>query len=331
MTGKTSILLICFSLMILSGCAGNTVFSVEIYETATPDGDGQIEATRSATPSVMVSDLPTATPTIPPVPSNTPIPESISLPAAAVEPFMAPDFSPILYGKKYDANMFFLLLGGVQGNTWFTSEQAAAQFGGEWEYDVYTFANRKFSVRGHSPELSPPSRAYFIGTDVNFNEFGMVGVLHGWPVRQGNVHELSTENETYEQVVVDWLKAEGVAAPELGTLDIFRVDLEADGVDEIFLSATHLDESQHYTKSGDHSIVLMRKVVGNEVVTLRIVADIYRSGQAEITYPSTYSLGNFIDLNRDGVLEVIVDIQRWEGFGAIVYQVDGQNVTERLR
>ena len=43
-----------------------------------------------------------------------------------------------------------------------------------------------------------------------------------------------------------------------------------------------------------------------------------------------YSIGNFIDLNQDCTLEVVVEYQRWEGFGASIYQVDGRNVEEVL-
>ncbi len=117
---------------------------------------------------------------------------------------------------------------------------------------------------------------------------------------------------------------------QLGTLQIFRVDLEGDGSDEIFISATRLDESQHTTKAGDYSIVLMRKVIGNEVVTTLVTGDVYSSKEPEVTYPRSYSLANFIDLNQDGILEVVVSFQKWEGFGASVFQVNGQEVTRTL-
>ncbi len=145
------------------------------------------------------------------------------------------------------------------------------------------------------------------------------------------MEELSSENVFYQQVVLDWLKSEGVSAPESGLLTIFRVDLEGDGVDEIFINAVHLDESQHTTKTGDYSIVLMRKVAGNDAVTVPVVADVYRSQEAQVTFPRTYSTTNFIDLNQDGVLEIVVGIEKWEGDGAVVYQVNGQEVVECLR
>jgi hypothetical protein len=246
---------------------------------------------------------------------------------------MLANFSPILYGKKFDANTFFLLLGGVQEGTWVAPDIAAKQFRNipASQYDIYTFTKGKFQVQGYAPEFSPTSKNYSLRTDVTLNEVGMIGVGQGWDILQGDVQVLSPDNEIYRQDVLDWLRAEGISAPEIGTLHIYRVDIESDGVDEIFLSAAHLDESQHTTKAGDYSVVLMRKVAGNNAVTRPIVADIYDSQEAEITYPRTYSLANFIDLNQDGVLEVVVDVQRWEGVGARVYQINGQDILEVLK
>ena len=49
--------------------------------------------------------------------------------------------------------------------------------------------------------------------------------------------------------MLDWLKAEGVTRPELGDLHIYRVDLEGDGSDEIFISATRNDGPSQLTKT----------------------------------------------------------------------------------
>jgi hypothetical protein len=131
-------------------------------------------------------------------------------------------------------------------------------------------------------------------------------------------------------VVADWLESEGVSSPQIDAMQVYRVDIEDDGTEEVFISATHLDDSGHTTKAGDYSIILMRQVVGNEAVTRLVVGDVYRSEELEITFPLTYSLANLIDLNQDGRLEIVVDIQKWEGFGARVFQIDGQDVIQTL-
>ncbi len=241
------------------------------------------------------------------------------------------DFSPVLFGKKYDKTVF-LLLGGVGRGVWFTPDVSALRFADEATYSLHTLTQKnKYFFQGKAPESSPTHNSFFIGTDADLDEIGMVAVLDGWDITKREVTELPAKNQFYQQVVIDWLTAEGVSSPKIGSLQIFRVDLEGDGADDVFISATHLDGSQHTTKTGDYSVILMRKVVGNDAVTIPLVADIYSSRELEITFPRTYSLSNFIDLNQDGVLEVVVDIQKWEGFGAIVYELDDQNVTEALR
>ncbi len=273
--------------------------------------------------------LPTVTPGL--LPAQTSRPEELPSQTPTTE-VAAMDFSPVVYAERYDANTFFLLLGGVSRDGWFTADASAARYPGAATYSLHTMTQGyKYLVQGMAPDFSPAYQEYSIRTDASLDERGMVGVLDGWDVMKREVTELSADGEFYQQAVADWLTTQGVDEPQLGTLQVFRVDLEGDGADEVFISATRLDESQHMTRSGDYSIILMRKVMGNDVVTLPVVWDVYLSQQDEMTFPCTYSLANFIDLNQDGVLEVVVDIQRWEGDGAAVYQIDGQDITPALK
>ncbi len=277
----------------------------------------------TSAPTVEVGSISTST--------QLPIAASTLTPIPTDAPTSAPlNFSPILYGGNFDKTSF-ILLGGAQGAVWLSPDITVTRFAGPLEYDIHPFPNGNIQMAGNAPEFSPTCKSYFVGTDATIEGAGMVGVAQGWQVLQRDVEELPADNEFYEQAVIDWLTAEGISAPELDVLRVFCVDIEGDGVDEIFITATHLDESQHTTKAGDYSIILMRKVAGNEAVTLPIVGDVYHSQEIEITFPPTYSLANFIDLNQDGALEVVVDIQKWEGFGAIVYQVDDQDVIQTLR
>lgn len=314
MTGKAKVLFLSFLLMsIVSGC---TNFSVEVY--ATPTASEQYPAYSTGTP--YEPDDPAINTTL--------LPPAATLTAFTLAPATLPaDFSPILYGKKYDANTFFFLLGGVQAGQWLAPGQAASFIQGTTEYDIHTASLDMFQVLGYAPESAPirPGQ-YTVGSDSTRADFGMLGVAHGWLVRKGQAQELSPENETYRRLVLEWLKEAGVADPQLGTLHIYRVDLEGDGTDEIFISATRLDDSQHTTRRGDYSIVLMRKVAGSEAVTMPLIADIYRSQEAETTYPRNYLPSNFIDLDQDSILEVVVEYQQWEGEGAIIYTINGQEI-----
>ena len=245
-------------------------------------------------------------------------------------------FSPVLYGGKVYDQTFFLLLGGVTSETWLAPDRSVARFSGEVTYSLHSLTQEaKYFLWGKSPKFSPICQTYYIGTDVTLDESGFVGVVDGWQITKRPVIEVSGEGEFYGQVVLDWLRAEGLSAPEVGSIYAYRVDIEADGVDEVFISAAHLDEFQHTTKAGDYSIILMRQVVGNDAVTKFVAGDIYRSQEPERSHPRIYSLTNFIDLNQDGRLEVVVETRKVEtrqvqGYGAQVFQIDGEDVIQAL-
>lgn len=257
-----------------------------------------------------------------------------TLPPPTIDPALTAkptDFSPVLYGGKFYQTTFFLLLGGVNRETWLSPDVSVARFSGEVTYSLHTLTQEsKYFVWGKVAEFSPICKTYSVSTDAALEETGFVGVVDGWEIIKRPVTELSADTQLYRQVVIDWLSAEGISAPQVDAIVVYRVDIEGDGTDEVFINATHLDGSQHTTKAGDYSMILMRQVVGNEVVTKLVVGDMYHSQDPEITYPRTYSLANFIDLDQDGSLEVIVDIQKWEGFGARVFQIDTEDVIQTL-
>lgn len=307
-------------------------------ETAPVSMAQTVEAGSSPTPIATFTPvtLPTfslSTNALPTVSFTTPTPSIRSTPTTTPTAVVLPaNFSPVLLGKNNGVNTFFSLLGGVQAGKWLSADEAVAQITGASLYDVYAFTNGMHLVYGYAPAKSTPfSPGYYLSTDADLNEAGMLGVAHGWQVTQRAVDELLFQNELYQQVVTDWLSQAGVADPQTGTMHIYRVDLEGDGTDEIFISDT-LVESQHTAGPGDHSIILMRKVVGKEAVTIPILVDLYmyaKTGGLQ-PFPCSYSITNFIDLNQDGVLDVMVEFGRWEGSGASLYEIDGETVEQVL-
>lgn len=314
----------------LSACTQPAVVPGEATDSAvdSPSPTPLAPVTSSALPTVSFSmtpvegsDVPTGVP-----PSSTASIPATATPTAAVLPA---NFSPVLLGKKYDANTFFTLLGGVQGGAWLSADQAAASIPGASPYDVYTLGSGPHLVYGYAPEKSMIHADYFLGTDAALNETGMIGVAPGWQVTHGVAEELPANNDLYRQVVLDFLSDAGVVDPQIGTMHIYRIDLESDGSDEILITDTRV-ESAHTVAAGDHSIVLMRKVSGSGVVTIPILVDLYAAIGYGNPFPCSYSVANFIDLNQDGVLEVVVSYDRWEGFGASVHQVHADSAEQVL-
>jgi len=221
----------------------------------------------------------------------------------------------------------------LTGNGWLTGVQAAQYIGNDMNYDFFN-PNDSIQLRGSVLEFSPICRNHYMPSSASL-QGPMVGVASGWVEEKRATRDLAPDDPAYIQLVTEWFQSQGNSPTEIHITRILQVDIEGDGVDEVLLSASYFKEKSFsfYTQTGDYSIVLMRKVIGNRVLTIPLVGEYYVTSvpELEISYPNTYTLAEALDLNRDGTLEVIVDVRRWEGWGAIVYRVDGQNVREVMR
>lgn len=155
----------------------------------------------------------------------------------------------------------------------------------------------------------------------------VLGVKPGQSVIFRPVENIAQDSGLYEQYLQEWLVLQGVPSPELGVMKVLRVDLEGDAADEVILVATNIEDSMgglHMAGAGKYSVVLMRKVIGAQVYTVPLVADIYYNTAPWMNYPIIY------DLNGDGNLEIILSGRWWEGGGLFVHEVHGLNAVKVL-
>ena len=287
---------------------------------------GWVPGTETAV--AMLSQTPTLVPTLPPDSTFTPLPTLPPMSTFTPVPLPEGTFSPVFYGRGP-----FLLIGGMNTDRgWLSGVEAAQYVSNGKAYDFFS-PSGFFQIPGSDLEFSPVCRNYSMRSTVTLPE-PMIGVAGGWLSENRGGGNLSANDPTYIQAVTEWFQSQGNSPGEIRLTRILQADIEGDGVNEVLLSASYFeDASGHMAETGDYSVVLMRKVAGNDVLTVPLVKDYYVTSvpDAELTYPLTYTLAGAIDLNRDGTLEVVVEVSRWEGGGAIVYRVDGQNVREVLR
>ncbi|PKN95473.1 MAG: hypothetical protein CVU44_01960 [Chloroflexi bacterium HGW-Chloroflexi-6] len=269
----------------------------------------------------------------------TPTPRLVVSPTATASDAPVPlSFSPILFRQGApDRYYSFQILGGYLNGIWLDNEATFARMAFDQPYDLYTPDGYlgQFSPYDSASVAGPPWHGtYYVGSDFSESHPLLFGFSQGWKVTSRPMQDLSPDSAVYQQAVREWLNSQGLAQPVVQVSRIVRTDLEGDGTDEVFITASYFKTPNPLSplvELGDYSVILMRKVRGNTVVTLPLAADVYHNAQAEPGYPLTYELLTLLDLNQDGVLEVVLYATRWEGHGVIIYEVKGESIIEVIR
>ena len=219
----------------------------------------------------------------------------------------------------------FYLLGGTQDGKWLSPDAVVPDLA-EDNYQVFSMSGSTGSTRGTEPAYEEFCRSYRVDLDSYPQGGRAVGITGDWDATPRLAQEIPTNSSTYIDELTDWLIGKGFTNPVVDISQILRVDLEGDGTDEVLISASHFVEPTHHSvEPGDYSLVIMRKVVGDSVETIPILGDYYYQ-EVVTQFPLTYAGAFTADLNGDGILEVLVEVERWESSGIIAFEIDGMTV-----
>ena len=284
--------------------------------------------TATPTSTLIPTIIPTFTSTLTPTATQTP------LPIISHEHSFSPS-GLIFVGDHYNTHSM-TFLGGYSEGAWLIPEESSSYFNILNTLDYYSLDGVQGSktVTDFEKDIGPVSHCnhelFWVSVDSELppSAVGLSGFEP--PPSSGAIESLSPENETYRQFVREYLIEQGVPTPNVQIERILRVDLENDGVDEVLIEASHFaDDTGHSISHGSYSLILLRKVSGNNASTQLVVGDIYN--EEGDTLPYEYFLQALIDVNSDGKTEVFVGIKRWEGDGTILYEMKENILVEVLR
>lgn len=225
-----------------------------------------------------------------------------------------------------------ILLGGRADGTWVNPEEMAKQLPGGETYQLYGLTGREAAAVGAKPRPEEPGEFQYVelagATD---EQLSLVALGAPWEAQVRPVHETDTTNPTYVKQVRGLLDRAGLKQAKVNLTRVLRVDLDGDGTEEVLVSAQTPREG--YPRPdivvGDYSLVLLRQVKGNRVVTTVLQAEYYTKA---VGFGASYAYDvlGALDLNHDGKLEILVQWSYYEGDGVLVYELQQGRPVEVL-
>ena len=227
------------------------------------------------------------------------------------------------------------LLGGSASGQWLKPEVAAPLIPGGEHYRLYTLTGEVGASVGRKPakgEEGPCSDTWYV-TLAPFptGRGSMVAVGGPWNAMPRTLKITSTEQQVYKEAAAEILKSQGIANPTVNLTQVIRVDLDGDGLEEVLVSATNYERFKPgggltpNARAGDYSLVFLRRLVQGKVVTSIITGEYYPKAK-EFNAPAEHRVIGVLDLNGDGILEIVLSGRYYEGEWVDAYRAEGAKI-----
>lgn len=221
------------------------------------------------------------------------------------------------------------LFGAAAGDQWLVADSAAQYAVGGERYRLYGLQGAL--GEGIGTAASPPSEtctnpAIHIERE---RAGGAIAIQGAWDAMPRiPIHQHS--QPVYREAMAERLRAHGIAEPEVRITQILRIDLDGDGVEEVLVSSNLQRGMGTSAQPGDHALVLLRRVIDGDIVTVPLREEFYPDGCVAECAPATLGIAGVVDANGDGEMEVILAFTYYEGEGRALYEIDEDGAREVL-
>jgi hypothetical protein len=232
------------------------------------------------------------------------------------------------------------LVGSASGDQWLASAHAAPLARGGESYMVFDGPRVVGTFRGSKAiSIGPPCEDTFrVKLQLPpFKPKGLLARRAGPPAYVGvsgatakqlmpRKVEVMSATSGFKEIVAAWLRAKGVKNPQPGIVKVWRADIDGDNRQEIIINAIRHNERSGVpdvmsadSRAGDHSLLLVRRIVDGKVQTVVVSSQIYTKHQS-LNAPSTLELAGVMDLNGDGKMEIVTRGRYHQGSWVSVYE-----------
>lgn len=313
---------------------GKAAVVLALFLAACSSGEGADSTTTSTPSPSTTASVAEATTTTAPVPAST-----TTAPTTTTSTAVTTTTTELLEGEWADGPLVttgFGALGWWDGEAWVDAagEGGALPVSGGEDYQVVVLDRLARTTGGPPTNVCGPLD--LIGVELDepdlLGDFpGPYGVAISAPwALQPHLFEELEDDGTYAGFAAELLADRGLEVSEPVIKQLFRADLEGDGVNEVLVVAEDVTPG-FIMEEGDYSIAFVRKVVDGDVQTL-ILGQTVVLEEAD-QFGGAFSFGGVADLNGDGKMEIVENGAYFESFGVSIWEYvnDDLGVVEVLR
>lgn len=230
----------------------------------------------------------------------------------------------------------FDLLGSSTGPSWAKdSDSYPAKGSGYTLWDIKGKLSTKGMGSAQASQPTPCQHRYTVNVQPPLHRQGwLVASNAPWNLRPRPVTSVPPNNPTHLAAIRTHLEKAGLTNPSVDLLSVTRTDLDGDKLDEIILVAANSIRNSDlfpvpHGNQGTYGLILVRKLVGGVVKTFVLGEDMFVTEDHQ-RLPVFFDLVNVLDLNGDGVLEVILFQANANGYKISAFEWTGSRFLPRL-
>ncbi len=210
------------------------------------------------------------------------------------------------------------LFGGVLNGKWISAAKTASQIKPKTEFALAGWNGVEeggVSLADFNGETEVCGDHWSFSFELEMHNGVGIGTAAKWDPVPRKAVKIPISNAVYRKVVADFLKSKGFKDPTVEIKQIYKIDLDGNGTDEVLISATRYRSGMYESQQpGDYSFTLLRTASGKTAVNHLLEGEFYPGRiTKELWPPNVYEFTGVADLNGDGIMEILVGSQYYEG------------------
>lgn len=226
-----------------------------------------------------------------------------------------------------------IVMGATLQGKWLDADHTKEKIIGGEKYNIYDNHKKITEDIGKKVEIAEPTDTPVVFMKSN-NKYKIAISGEYEPIQRPITYQ-ALDNKRYMNICSEILNKKNIdTLPKI--MQNFKVDMEGDGIDEVLLNISNMNyiHPQMKLEKGHYSIIVLRKLIDSEVkniVIFETIGEDIKNGNIENN--QIQIIGNIegiIDLNKDGVMEIIVGSRYYEGQAYSILEVKKEKVAEVL-